>query len=304
MDNLKAKIHQLPKADLHNHLHLGVGIQYIHKKYSDTLLRIPKTYHGLGGMIDFIYNHVNKLLETSEDAIYFMDKSIQSAINDNVTYLEASVDINLVRYFENSIESLIKAVSDLKAKYKSNIDFSPDIGINKELALEQVYSDGIKCIESGVFNGIDLYGREHAQNLNSFLDIYKHAKKHKLKTKVHIGEFSSPETIEEAIDLLDPDEIQHGIKAADSHNTMALIKEKDIQLNICPQSNVSLGSVKNLTEHPIRKLYDQGIKITINSDDFLLFNASITKQCLELVEHNIFSFEEIKKILENSLVDS
>ena len=299
--SLRDKIEKLPKGDVHNHLHLGGSSHLLKKKYSNTSFVIPQHYAGFDGMMDYIINHVNTIMLTSDDVIYFMEMALSKGIDDNVEYLEASVDIGLVRYFDNSINKLIDVVEDLKIKYKSQINFQPDIGINKDYQLDKVYSDGLECINSGVFNGIDLYGKESERTLNDFKEIFDHARLRNIKPKVHIGEFSNCQTIEDAITILKPVEIQHGIKAADSEITMNMILDNNIQLNICPQSNIALGTVKNILEHPIRKLYDHGIKITINTDDHLLFNATITDQYLDLLEHQIFSFEEIESIRKNAL---
>ena len=208
--------------------------------------------------------------------------------------------LGLARFFEDSIESLIEATDELKHKYQSQLDFRPDLGIKKGGNTCEIHNDAIKCINSGVFYGIDIYGKEDDQNLDRFVELFDIAKNENLKTKVHIGEFSGGKTIEKAIEILNPDEIQHGIKAADSLKTMDMILEKNIRLNICPQSNIALGSVNNITEHPIRKLYDHGINVTINTDDLLLFNASITDQYLDLINQGIFSFEEIVTIQKNA----
>ena len=170
MNNLKHKIHKLPKADLHNHLHLGGSIKLIKEKYPESAIKVPKYYDGLDGMISYIHNHINKIMLTSEDVIFFMETAIKSSIADNVTYLEASVALGLVKFFNNSIEKLIDAVYKLKTTYQSQIDFQPDIGINKDYLLDKVYLDGIVCIKSGLFNGIDLYGKELNRKLDGYVD--------------------------------------------------------------------------------------------------------------------------------------
>lgn len=299
MNNIRDQIHKLPKVDVHNHLHLGGSIKAIKEKYSNSRITIPQYYNGFDGMMEFIINNINKIMTTSTDAIFLMDMAIKSGIDDNVQLLEASVDIGLVRLFNNSIERLINEVSVLKNKYRSQIDFRPDIGINKNTDIDVIYSDGLKCVHSGVFHGIDIYGKELPSAINGFVDIYIAARDKQLKTKVHIGEFTNCQSIEDVISLLNPDVIQHGIKASASEKTMDLILSKNIQLNVCPQSNISLGSVKNISEHPIRKLFDHGIKITVNTDDLLLFNATITDQFIDLIEHDIFSMEEIEVIRKN-----
>jgi adenosine deaminase len=94
---------------------------------------IPSKYDGLAGMIDFIYENLNMVMLTSDDVIFFMENAIESSIDDNVTLLEASVDIGLARFFNGSIEEVIDIVIELKERYKSQIEFRQDIGIKKDL---------------------------------------------------------------------------------------------------------------------------------------------------------------------------
>lgn len=298
--NHKQQWLKLPKADVHNHLHLGGSQERFKRRYPKANIDFPNSYNGLAGMIDFIYNHLNTVMLTKTDVINFMEIAIESAIDDNVLLLEASVDVGLIRFFNDSAESLIETVKMLKEKYMSQICFSPDLGFNKDLDLIEVYSKGVTCLKSGVFNGIDLYGKENEQDLRSFVRLYDMARDYGLRTKVHIGEFSNHTTIEETIMLLSPDELQHGVSAVSSKKTMDLILENQLRLNVCPSSNVALGAIESLEKHPIRRLFDYGIQITINTDDLILFNATITDEFVKLMDLNIFSFEELDQIRKNA----
>ncbi|WP_411894245.1 hypothetical protein [Winogradskyella sp. A2] len=300
MTDLKEKISKLKKADVHSHLHLAGSQKRFSERYPNARINFPNQFNGLPGMIEFIYGSLNTIMSTKEDVIHFMDIAIQSAIDDNVILLEASVDIGLARFFNNSIEEVIHEVIKLQEKYKFEINFKPDIGVNKDLDIDKVYNYSLKCIESGIFHGIDLYGQEAGKDLNPFTRLYNIANDNGLKTKVHIGEFSNHQSIEETIQILNPNEIQHGIRAVDSENTMELILKNDIQLNICPQSNIALGAVKQLKDHPARILHDHGIKITINTDDLILFNASISDEYNNLIKAKVFTFDEIKMIQSNA----
>lgn len=300
MNHQKKTFLKLPKADVHNHFHLGGSQKKILEKYPNFNISFPKTFDGLPGMIDFIYSHLNLIMVTKEDVINFMEMAIESAMEDNITLLEASVDINLARFFNNSIEEVITEVKRITEKYKAQICFKPDIGINKDLPIEKVYSYSESCIKSGAFFGIDIYGKEAQQNLLPFKELFKTASKNNLKTKAHIGEFSNYKSIEETINLLNPNELQHGINAVNSEKTMDLILERNIRLNICPASNISLGAVSSYKHHPIRKLFDKGIKVTINTDDLILFNTTLTDEFYNLYHQNIFTFDELEIIRKNS----
>ncbi|MFT4848537.1 MAG: adenosine deaminase [Sediminicola sp.] len=83
---------------------------------------------------------------------------------------------------------------------------------------------------------------------------------------------------------------------------MAMILENDIHLSICPQSNSPSGTTENIKNHPILRLFDYGIKLRVNTDDLLLFNATITDQFIDLFENNIFYFEEIDRICKNAFL--
>lgn len=155
--NIRDRFYKLPKADVHSHLHLAGSQKRFVDKYPNANLVFPKTFDGLTGMIDFIYGHLNTIMVKGKDVKTFMEIAIQSAVDDNVTLLEASIDLNLARFFDNNIDTVIEVTRELKDKYKSDIDFRPDLGINKDLEIEKVYSNGIKCLESGVFYAVDLY---------------------------------------------------------------------------------------------------------------------------------------------------
>lgn len=292
--------HKLPKADVHNHLHLGGSQHKFRRCYPKANIDFPSAYNGLSGMIDFIYNHLNAVMLTKTDVVNFMEIAIESAIDDNVTLLEASVDVGLIRFFGDSPESLIDTVIRLKEKYRSEINFRPDLGFNKDLDIDLVFSNGTTCLESGVFNGIDLYGKEDGQDLKPFVRLYDMARDHGMKTKVHIGEFSDHKSIEDTIHLLCPDELQHGVHAAASEQTMDLILDNSIRLNVCPSSNVALGAIESIDSHPIRVLFDYGINLTVNTDDLILFNATITDEFVKLLEIGMFTAEELNQIRLNA----
>lgn len=199
--------------------------------------------------------------------------------------MEASVDLNLASFFDRKVEKIIEITPHLKEK--PQIDFRPELGINKDLEHEKGYSDGIKYIKSGVFKSVYFYGQDIGKDLKPFVQFYDMFKDFGLKTKVHVGEFSDYESINYTIKLLAPNELQHGLSAVDSKNN-------NIRLNICPTSNILLGAVTNIKKHSIRQLFDYGIKVTVNTDDPILFNISVTDEFVKLAKSNIFTFEELE----------
>ncbi len=118
----------------------------LQKQYPNARIQIPETYDGLNGLIAFINTAVASVMSDGDAMTCFMEMGIQQAIDDNVTYLEASVDLGMIRFFNERVDPLLDVVVALKEKYKSKIDFRPDIGINKDFPLEKVNKLGDKLI--------------------------------------------------------------------------------------------------------------------------------------------------------------
>ena len=92
----------------------------------------------------------------------------------------------------------------------------------------------------------------------------------------HIGEYSESKLVMRYIEALNLDAIMHGITVVNSKEAMELIREREITLHLCPTSNVKLGYVSSYATHPIKHFVENGINVTINTDDRLIFGSSIT----------------------------
>lgn len=118
----------------------------------------------------------------------------------------------------------------------------------------------------------------------------------------HVGEFGDAESVREAVEILELDHVQHGIAAAYSKDVMKWLSRNNIQLNICPTSNVMLNRVSDYHVHPIRLLYDNGIRVTINTDDVLVFGKGVSEEYLKLYNAGLFTPIELDEIRRNSLM--
>ncbi|MGB3590139.1 MAG: hypothetical protein WBA16_00505 [Nonlabens sp.] len=293
----------LPKADVHSHLHLGASIERFKEQYPAANFKVPNKYDGLTGMIEFIYGTLNNYLKDGRDVYKFIDAALMSCVDDNVILVEASVDLNLSRFMEGSIEELIEMVAGFKLKYQDKLNFKPEIGVNKDLDLQKVYNYGIKCIESGVFKGIDLYGQEQGKDIHPFKELYQDATAAGLKTKVHIGEFSNAQSIHEVLDVLNPMELQHGIRSIDDPDLVERLAQQSIRLNITPTSNHKLGAVDSIENHPIQQLYRTGVQVAISTDDLILFGSSVSNEFQILLDNGVLTMPELEKIRLSTLGD-
>lgn len=130
------------------------------------------------------------------------------------------------------------------------------------------------------------------------------AKAKGLMLKAHVGEFGTADLVKQAVEELELDQVQHGIAAASSPEIMNWLADHRIQLNVCPTSNVLLSRVTGYSSHPIRKLYDYGVKVTVNSDDMIIFDQSVSEEFMNLYRAGLFRAEELNTIRENALTDA
>jgi adenosine deaminase len=115
--------------------------------------------------------------------------------------------------------------------------------------------------------GLDLADSERDFHLRDFIRPVQKAKEAGLKVTIHTGEDTPASFVKETIELARPDRIGHGIHAIENIHVIDLIKKRDITLEINPWSNYLTNSVRAVEEHPLKKLFDLGVRVTINSDD-------------------------------------
>lgn len=295
------KIRKISKGDVHNHCGLGMRFSTFNKWAGGNVNKPPKKIDGLKGLDNYIFNETMKYINKKEDIAFLIEETVKEAIDDGVKVLETSIDCQQLMHFTEKDE-FFSTIFNIKNKYNKYIDFRPELGMPKNISNENLDKLLIPCIDSGVFKSIDLYGDETNDDFERIRDYYKYAKKNGLKLKVHAGEFHDYNNVKKAIEILEVDEIQHGIGAASSEYIMDIIKERNIRLNICPSSNYILGAVSDMENYPARKLFDKGINFTINTDDLLLFDRGVSEEYLYLYKLGMFNVDELNEIRKSSLL--
>lgn len=137
--------------------------------------------------------------------------------------------------------------------------------------------------------------------MSAYKPIYRQAERYGLVKRIHVGETGSAKDVMAAVDELGVDEIHHGIAAASDPGAMRLLADRNIQLNICPSSNVMLGLVSDYSVHPIKILAENGVPVTINTDDLLIFRQSIDMEYENLYSSGVLTAEELDRIRQRGL---
>jgi adenosine deaminase len=113
-----------------------------------------------------------------------------------------------------------------------------------------------------------------------FAEVYAEAARRGFRRTAHAGEVGGPDSIREALDRLGVERVDHGIRAVEDPALVARLAREAIPLTVCPTSNVRTGAVPSVARHPLRRLYDAGARVTVNSDDPTFFGASVLDELL------------------------
>ena len=158
-----------------------------------------------------------------------------------------------------------------------------------------------EAVASAVFASSDNCDAENACAPEAAQPRYARARAQGLTLKGHVSEFGGAESLRRTVEILDLDEVQHGIDAVECSDVMRWLAEKGVRLNACPTSNVMLGVVADLSIHPIRQLHDQRVVVTVNTDDLTIFGQSVSDEYLDLSWAGVFTAEELDGIRMASL---
>ena len=126
--------------------------------------------------------------------------------------------------------------------------------------------------------GFGMAGDESVGNPKDYVESFKMAGEAGLHLTSHAGEWGGAISVKDTINEIEVKRIGHGVQAIADPSVLKLIAEREIVLETCPGSNVFLGVYPNLLSHPIKKLHDQGIKVTISTDDPPFFCTTMNKE--------------------------
>ncbi len=135
-----------------------------------------------------------------------------------------------------------------------------------------------------------------------FVDVFQRARDLGLRVVAHAGEEGPPEYVWRALDLLGAERIDHGVRSMEDPRLVARLAREHVPLTVCPLSNVRLKGVERLEDHPLKRMLDAGLMVTINSDDPAYFGGYIGENYLATAEALDLSAEQMAAIARNSLL--
>jgi adenosine deaminase len=165
---------------------------------------------------------------------------------------------------------------------------------------DRVVEIALAAREQGVV-ALGIGGKEVGFPAELFERSFERARQAGLPRVPHAGEISGPESIWSALRHLHADRLGHGVRCVEDPALVAYLREHQVPLEVCPTSNVRLGVYPDYAAHPLRQLWDQGLLVTVNSDDPPLFGTDLNREYQVLVDHFGFSAAELERISLNAL---
>jgi adenosine deaminase len=149
--------------------------------------------------------------------------------------------------------------------------------------------------------GIGIGGSEHTHPPSPFAAVYEEARRHGLHTTAHAGEAAGPESMWNALNDLRVERLGHATRAGEDERLLATLVERQVGLEMCPLSNVRTGVVATIEDHPIRRFFDRGALVTVNTDDPKMFNNSLAEEYETLERVHGFTHDEIRTVILNGI---
>jgi adenosine deaminase len=137
-----------------------------------------------------------------------------------------------------------------------------------------------------------------------FAAAYSHARDLGLRAVAHAGEEGPPEYVTGALDVLGVERIDHGVRSLEDRELVERLRRERIPLTVCPLSNVALHVVESISEHPIPRMMEEELLVSVNSDDPAYFGGYVGRNYLVLHEDLEFGEQQLAQLAANSIESS
>ena len=322
-------IRSLPKAELHLHLEGTVDpktLAELSRRHPTPLTTTNDSYTNIAdsGRVfteeearelyeykDFTgfllaFKAVTERLRTPEDYELVTYRMMQKLHQQNVRHAEVYVSVGVIHWRGGEFEPLFEGMDQGRRNGER------DFGMTLYWIFDAVRHFGPRRAglvldaavalrkKSNSIVGIGLGGDERRAGPELFREVYARASSEGLRTTVHAGETVGPESIWSAVRELKADRIGHGLRAAQDPALVAYLAEKQVPIEVCISSNIKTGCCPSAEQHSLRKLFDSGVLVTLNTDDPEMFHTTLNGEFLLAQTALGFTDAELGRLAQNS----
>lgn len=305
-----------PAAELHIHIEGTLEPELIYSlaqrsgtelPYRDIEdLRSRYEFDDLQSFLDLYYANM-QVLQTEQDFADMTAAYLERAAAGGVRHVELFFDpqAHLVRGV--GLRTIVDGIwsvlaeseerfgvsSSLIACFLRDRDPQEALGVLKDLLEMEAPIIGV---------GLDSAERDYPPRL--FQEVFELAARHGLRRVAHAGEEGPAEYVWEALDLLGVERVDHGVRSLEDPKLVRHLAEQQIPLTVCPLSNVRLKGVPTLAEHPLPRLLQEGLLVSINSDDPAYFGGYVDDNFRAIAQEFGFGVKDIAQLAKNSITSS
>ncbi len=309
---MKSFIEGLPKAELHLHIEGSFEPELMFSIAKRNKIALPfadveairKAYEftELQDFLDIYYQGMS-VLQTKQDFFDLTWDYLQRVHKENVRHVEIFFDPQGHTSRAVAFETVIGGITEALDQAKKQLGMSSGLIMCflRHLSEKDAYTTLDQAMPHlDRIIGVGLDSSENGNPPEKFAGVFAKARELGLKIVAHAGEEGPPEYIRQAVELLKVDRIDHGNRILESAELTQQVAKAGIPLTVCPLSNLKLCVVKDLKEHPIRKMLEAGLKPMLNSDDPSYFGGYMNANYLQLTEALGLSKSEIVQLAKNS----
>jgi len=270
-------LQQMPKAELHVHLDGSLRPQTMLELDPATSLQ---EFHALYRFPDFegflkAFGAVSKRLQTPGDYAHVTRRLLEQLTRQNVHYAEIILAAGVVLWKGQDFAPIFDAVHQTAegspVKVRWILDAVRQFGVEQAMRVAELAAErrdlGVVAFGIG--------GSEERGPAEWFSEVFRFAKSAGLHLTAHTGEGTCAGSIRAALEL-GAERIGHGISAIEDPDLLRHLRDRSIPLEICITSNLVTGVVKRLEDHPVRRIFDAGVPIILNTDDPAMFGCTLT----------------------------
>jgi aminodeoxyfutalosine deaminase len=290
----------LPKAELHLHLEGSIDYECIREIEPGVAREQYESRYACGDFAGFLegFKWAVGLLRGPDDYAMVARRLLARLERENVRYAEITLSAGVVlrrgHDFARVWDAVRREAERSRIQVRWILDAVRQWGAKPAMEVAQLAAE--LRGEGAVAFGIG--GDEIEGPVEWFADVFRFAREQGLHVTAHAGETAGPESVWGAL-RLGAERIGHGIAAARDPALLAYLRDNDIALDVCISSNVATGAVACLAEHPVRRIYDAGVPIVLNTDDPAVFDTTLAHE-YELAQREFgFTEGELRGLIEN-----
>ena len=306
---LSTFIPALPKAELHLHLEGSVTadtLAELHRRHGkvSTPLEAQAVYQ-YKDFIGFLmaFKKLTEDLQTAEDYELITYRMMEQLQAQNVLHAEVYVSVGVCLWRHQNFDAIFEGME--RGRAQAERDFGVSVlwifdAVRQFGAAEaqKVFELAAKYRDHHVV-GVGIGGDEKKGPAELFRNQYAYAANHGLRLTAHAGESAGPESIWGALNF-GAERIGHGLTAIEDRELMEELATRQIPVEICLTSNLRTGCCTDIHTHPVRRYFDQGLMITLNSDDPAMFGSTLNQE-YELAQKEFgFTDEHLRELARNS----